>query len=365
MSQSEFCNIEIAGLATALPTHKVPTESYIQQVGEKVVKRLEKITGVKQVYRAIRKQTASDLGFAAAKCILREKNIKGEDIGAIINVTQTPDYLKPSTAFVLQKRLGLSNDCLAFDVNLGCTGYVYGLHIAASLLEKSAHKYALLIVGDVAKRVDYSKRKNPDHTYMMLFGDAVSATLLKKEDHTDCIKTDLHADGEGYRMIHLLGGARCVDASREISTWSDGVERSLFDPYMDGMGVFEFSTRVAPQAINDFLTRNDEKLDDYEKIYIHQANKLILDLIIRELNCDITKAPVCIEKYGNTNGASIPLAITDCLGDVHNSAKHKILLCSFGVGLSWGVISLSICPDNVYPLIYTDEYYSEGEFEPI
>ena len=128
--------------------------------------------------------------------------------------------------------------------------------------------------------------------------------------------------------------------------------------------MFEFSTRVAPQAISDFLTRNAETLDDYEKIYIHQANKLILDLIIRELNCDTTKVPVCIEKYGNTNGASIPLAITDCLGDVHSSVKQKILLCSFGVGLSWGVISLSISPDNVYPLIYTDEYYSEGEFEP-
>lgn len=364
MAEAHFKHARVAGIAGAVPSCIVHADDFLPQVGEKVVQRVKAVTGIREVRRSPRRQTASDLGFAAAERLLNEKGISREEIGAIVNVTEFPDYVAPSTAFVLHKRLRLSQSCIAFDVNLGCTGYVYGLHIACSLLQASQQKYVLLIVGDVPKNNDFSRREKPDHGYLMMFGDAGTATLLEKSDGGPGIRTELYADGTDFKLLYTLGGARCADASREVTRWSDGVDRSLYDSYMDGMGVFSFSTTVAPRLIKKFLQEQGETPEDYAGFYLHQANKMIVERVAKLAKLPLDKVPLSLTHYGNTNCGTVPVTIVDQLGNFDSAVPQRLFLCGFGVGLSWGVATMEVSPADVLPMLETDEFYAEGEVQP-
>lgn len=356
-----FQNIIIAGVAAAAPTTVVVNKDYEERLGKNVVDRVISVTGIEQYHKSARCQTASDLAYIAAEKLLTEKQIDRSEIGAIVDVTESPDYIAPSTAFVLHKRLKLPQACMAFDVNLGCTGYVYGIHIACSLLQTMTQKYVLLVVGDVMKRPDMSDRKNPDNSYLMMFGDAATVTLLAKTEQPSEIATDLYADGTDYKMLYTMGRCRCPDAPHDVTVWSDGTERSLYDPYMDGMGVFVFSTTYAPRLVRGFLKDRNESLEQYNEVYFHQANKMIVERIAKILKLDMDKVPLSLPRYGNTNCGSIPVTLVDNLGDNDSDKPRKVLLCGFGVGLSWGIVSLEICPSAVLPMIFSDDYYAEGE----
>lgn len=364
MAKAFFENIRVAGISGAVPSKVVRADDFISQVGEKVVQRVKTVTGIEEVRRSSRRQTASDLGFAAAERLLTEKGIKREEIGAVVNVTEFPDYVAPSTAFVLHKRLGLPQSCIAFDVNLGCTGYVYGLDIACSLLQASQQKYVLLIVGDVPKNNDFTGREKPDHGYLMMFGDAGTATLLEKSADGFGIRTELYADGTDFKLLYTLGGARCADATHEVTRWSDGIDRSLYDSYMDGMGVFSFSTTVAPKLIQRFLQERGETSADYDGFYLHQANKMIVERVAKLARLPLEKVPLSLTHYGNTNCGTVPVTIIDQLGDSTVIDSQRLFLCGFGVGLSWGVATMEVSPVDVLPMLETDEFYAEGEIEP-
>ncbi len=360
-----FRNMRIAGVAAAAPSAIVVNRDYEPLLGKSLVDRVISVTGIEQYHKSARCQTASDLAYVAAEKLLSEKNVDRSEIGAIIDVTESPDYIAPSTAFVLHKRLKLPQTCMAFDVNLGCTGYVYGIHIACSLLQAMTQKYVLLVVGDVMKRPEMANRRNPDHSYLMMFGDASTVTLIEKTETSETIETDLYADGTDFKMLYTMGRCRCPDAPHDVTVWSDGLERSLYDPYMDGMGVFVFSTTYAPKTVKDFLKKRGESLEQYDGFYFHQANKMIVDRIARCLKIDMEKVPLSLPRYGNTNCGSIPVTIVDHLGDMHSNIPQKLLLCGYGIGLSWGCVSLSLCPDAVLPMEFSDEYYAEGEIHPL
>ncbi len=365
MADSVFKNIRICGLAGAVPIQEKKIRNFTEKFGKENIEQYIQLTGVESLRISVRQQTASDLGYAAAKAVLEKFNIDRSQIGAVINVTQTPDYVQPSTAFVFLHRLNLSSDCIAFDVNLGCTGFVYGIHICASLLSNSQSRYALLITGDSEKLPDFLSRENPDTSNVLMHGDACTALLLEKTDNPDyTIRTDLHSDGSGYRTILRGGMCRSCDADRKLTRWSDGIDRSITDPYMDGMGVFSFSTRKAPEAVSSFMKSANETCDDYSTFYFHQANKMIIERIAKKLRIDMNKVPMSISQFGNTSSASIPLTMVTDLGEKQGAELQKVLLCGFGVGLSWGVVSLRIASDCVLPLIETDDYFSEGEIVP-
>ncbi len=359
-----FHNMKISGIAAAAPTSTIMNRDYETRLGKSVVDRVITVTGIEQYHKSARCQTASDLAYTAAEKLLTEKSIDRSEIGAIIDVTESPDYIAPSTAFVLHKRLKLPQTCMAFDVNLGCTGYVYGIHIACSLLQTMVQKYVLLVVGDVMKRPDMSERKNPDNSYLMMFGDASTVTLVEKTGGSEEIATDLYADGTDFKMLYTMGRCRCPDAPHDVTVWSDGTERSLYDPYMDGMGVFVFSTTYAPRLVRNFLKERNESLELYEEIYFHQANKMIVERIAKHLKLDMAKVPLSLPRYGNTNCGSIPVTLVDNLGDNDSDVPRKLLLCGFGVGLSWGIVSLELCPSVVLPMMFSDDYYAEGEIRP-
>ena len=361
MFETIFTDIKVAGLAAATPVSVCNLDEFIPMVGGKAVKRIKKATGIEQFRKSIKKQTASDLDVIAAERILVDKGIDRTQIGAVINITQTPDYKTPATAFVIHKRLNLPEHCIAFDVNLGCTGYVYGLFLAASILHSSSFKYVLLTVGDVPKRYDLQRRKHPDHTYLMMFGDAGTATLLEKTNSANKIITSLRADGNDFSMIHTIGGTRCLDVPHDIRIGEEGKEWSYYDSYMDGMGVFSFSTKVAPEILYEFMRDNNIKMSEVDGFYLHQANKTIIDIIARLSNLPSDKVHLSLDRYGNTSCGSIPVTIVDSLGNCNSNTDQHIMLCGFGIGLSWGVALVDVSPKDIYPMIYSDDYYQDGD----
>lgn len=340
-------NIGVECVACAVPTKKMTAEDYIPYYGERVVKRFVRTTGVENRYWVHEKQTAADLCFVAAEKIIEEKKIPREEIGALVFLTQTPDYKTPSTAFVLQHRLGLSQEAIVFDINIGCTAVIHGIHVLAGMLQNSDMKYALLLAGDALPK----RKITEDHTDSMMFGDAGAALLLKKSENR--IHYLLRTDGSGFQAIMNPAGER-FPLDMENPDWSK------FKYYLNGGQVFNFAVDTVPQSIKQFREYFSLSKDDIDYYIFHQANKFILKHIANELEIDFDKAPLSIDSYGNTNGASIMTTIVDMYSKGLFDTEKKVLISGFGIGLSWGVMDLTIDNSNVLPMIFTDDYYAEG-----
>lgn len=352
----KFNNIEITGIASAVPTQVVSVDSFIPSFGEDTVRKFKKMTGINEYRKTLDNQTASDLGYAAADKLLQEKNIDKDTIGALIFVSHSPDYRRPATACVLQKRLEISKECVVFDINLGCSAFVYGIQTICSLIQSSDIDRALLIVGETMSKMVYPK----DQSSAMLFGDAGSAILLEKKDGSGTIQGILRSDGNGYKaIIAPAGGFRNMNASSETIVWPDGNERTLYNTNMNGTDVFNFTISDVPKAVKDFLMHTNTSVDDYDCFALHQANNFIHKQISRKLKIPFEKMPISLDRYGNTSGPSIPLTLCDAYGNIDDQLINT-LMCGFGVGLSWGVLSAKINTNNILPIIETNEYFAEG-----
>jgi 3-oxoacyl-[acyl-carrier-protein] synthase-3 len=351
-----YSNIRLAGLATAVPSKIIQVDSFIPDFGEEAVSKFKTMTGVEEFHKTIEQQTASDLGFKAAEHLLNKKNINKDDIGALVFVSHSPDYRRPATACVLQKRLGIGKECVAFDINLGCSAFVYGINAICSLMQSSDIEKGLLIVAESLTKVAYPK----DRSAAMLFGDAGSAVLFEKDKHDCPISALLRSDGNGYRaIIAPAGGFRNMFTTREPMIWSDGNERTLYNTNMNGSDVFNFTISDVPKAMKDFLIKTNTSVEDYDCFALHQANKFIHKQISKKLKIPMEKMPLSIDRYGNTSGPSVALTLCDAFGEVEQK-QIRTFMCGFGVGLSWGVVSANINTDDIYPIIVSDEYYAAG-----
>lgn len=351
-------NITIAGIAAAVPKNKKTAKDFMQVFDEETVHKFMKNTGIRMVRQALPEQTAGDLGYEAASQLLERMQVSREQIGVVAFVTQSPDYRRPATACVLHKRLELSQECAAFDVGLGCSGFVYGHQIVEAFMMTSEMPYGLLILGETA-----SKLVNPkDKSIAMMFGDAGAAVLYKRENghaHT----TLLRSDGSRFQSIILpAGGFRDMYPPKKTHVCSDGIERSKYDIFMDGVAVFAFSISDIPVAIHDYLDKTGTDIKDYKKIILHQANQFIVKQIGKKFNVEKERLPMVLDRYGNVGGISIPLTLCDCYGAAEN-VKERILASGFGIGLSWGVTSFSVDSTHIYPVFETDNYYKEGKIE--
>ncbi len=349
--------IGIKGISCVVPKYKVDNTEYYEIFGQESVDSIIKMIGVRTTHRTIEEQTASDLCYVAANNLIHEKNIDCGEIGILVFVSQTPDYRLPATACVLHKRLGLGKQCMAFDVNLGCSGWVYGINIVGSLMLTSNISKALLLVGDTC-----IKTASPeDRSSVMLFGEAGSATLLVK-DESRKIRGELMTDGEGFKAIMVPSGAyRNRNGNPDRVKKSDGIIRSDFDGYMNGTDIFSFTITQVPKLIKSFAER-ERGLENYDALVLHQANLYIMQQIGRKTKMSMDKIPVSIDRYGNTSGASIPLTLCDAYGK-QSEKKLNLLMCAYGTGLSWGVIDAEINSDDILPIIQTDDYYTEGGLE--
>lgn len=338
---------KIVDLAAFLPTQVLSNDALAALYPEWPAARIHDKTGIRQRHVAAEGETASDLAFAAALALFARGAVSAGEIDFVILVTQAPDYVLPSSACLLQHRLGIPRGAGALDVNLGCSGFVYGLSLAKGLVETGAARRVLLLTADT-----YSKYIHPrDKSVRTLFGDAAVATLVAADEaapahaHESIGPFVFGTDGSGARdlIVEAGGFRRPGDAAsaRELTDASGNV-RSADHLYMNGADVFAFTLREVPQAIDALLDKSGLGRDDVGLYVLHQANRFMLDALRRKLGLDAARMPVCMEDVGNTVSSSIPLALIALREAGAIPTGARLMLVGFGVGYSWAATLITL-----------------------
>jgi 3-oxoacyl-[acyl-carrier-protein] synthase-3 len=283
-------------------------------------------------------ETALDLAFNAASKVLEgyDKN----KIGFVILCTQSPEYILPTTACILQSKLGLSKSVGAFDLNLGCSGYIYGLGISKSLIMANMSKSVLLVMSET-----YTKHINKlDFANRSIFGDAATATIIELDEDEHIHEFIFGTDGEGAcNLIIPNGGARNNYEEKPVLLDAlNGNKRTDNDLFMNGPEIFNFTITTIPKLIDDVLKKNNLEISDVDYFIFHQANKFMLDYLRKKLKVPTEKFYNNIMNTGNTVSSTIPIALKDCLENNIIESGDKVLLCGFGVGYSWGATVITI-----------------------
>ncbi len=355
---SNYDGIRIASIAASVPKTVIDVMSELDNPDPKYIKNFEKNTGIREKRKSEFDQTAGDFSFSAAKQIMDAGYYKPEEIGVLINLTQTPDYRTPSTALTIQSRLGLSMSCLVFDINLGCSGFVYGVSLAASILKTSTAQKALVTVGDTLARGRRHRKKVMSSNTGLLFGDASAAILLEKAEGNS-FSSALMSDGTRHKALSIPYGAwRHPEGPQSVPG--------------DDIAVFNFTIGEVPKLLEEYMAEARTSIGDYDALVLHQANMMILKNVAKRVGMPMEKVPVCLDRYGNTSGCSVPLAIADKYGEETEDKEISLLTSSFGVGLSWGVVGFKINVKDILPITvgrdtyedgYSDEYDDDGKLK--
>lgn len=310
------------------------TETTAFEAGE--VDKVVRMAGVRTRHLAAPTTCSSDLCVLAAQQVLRQLSWSPDSVDALIFVTQTPDYLLPSTACLAHQRLGLSDRCASFDVGLGCSGYPYGLWLAAMMLGNGSFKRVLLLHGETPTRFS----DNTDRAVALLFGDAGSATALEAGTTDPAARWwfSLHTDGTGWRDLIIEGGG-FRDRQPED-------RRKLFVA-MNGANVFNFTIKRVPPLVEETLQGAAIAAEAIDYFIFHQSNLFIMRHLARKLQIPESKLPLTIQQFGSVGGPSIPLTITQ--GKLVRPADRAIrmMLVGYGVGLSWGSALVDLGPDTI------------------
>lgn len=341
--------IKLSGLAVCVP-EQVESNFDYPFATQKEKDLFIKTTGIENRRIAPEGLSASDLCFEAAEKLLAEQHWKKDEIGVLIFISQTPDWIIPPTATRLQHRLGLTKSCISLDINLGCSGYVYGLSVASSLMKSTGALKSLLLVGDVSSSVTSKK----DKSTAPIFSDAGSATTLETIAVDNPMHFSLHNDGSGYDAILIPDGGmkgKFSPASLEYEKVSDGIERNKLQLIMNGVDVFNFSVREVVPDVKQLLEYSKIITADIDYFIFHQANKLMNESIRKKLDIELEKVPYSLKNFGNTSSATIPVTLITELSDKLRNENLSLLLSGFGVGLSWGSVVLRTDKLICLPLI--------------
>lgn len=325
----------IRAIATCVPPKVFHNSTDASGFSQQEVDSVVKMVGVKRRHLSDDSICSSDLCREAAKEVLSVLNWEPESIDALIMVTQSPDYFQPSTACVVQRDLGLSDACAAFDVGLGCSGYTYGLWLAGMMLQSPGFKRVLLLHGETPTRFC-----DPgDRSVGLLFGDAGSATAIEAEPGSANPPWwfSLHTDGTGYGdLIINAGGFRdrfCED-------------RKQHHLYMNGANIMNFTMKRVPPLISGTLSAAGITADDVDYFILHQSNRFIMRHLAKKCGVDPAKMPLTLEDFGNTGGPSVPLTITNGGLVAVPGRGWKLLMLAYGVGLSWASALVDL-PEDV------------------
>jgi 3-oxoacyl-[acyl-carrier-protein] synthase-3 len=293
---------------------------------------------------------ASDLCVAAAERLLTETGDKPADIGALVFVTQTPDFLLPGNSMLVQKRLGLSTSTILLDLNQGCAGYVYGMATLSGIMSSAGIKKGLLLVGDTLSRLISPQ----DKSTVPIFSDAGSATLLKYSPASSPLSFNLGSDGGGATAIYVRdGGARYPFGkdSLELQEIEPGISRTPANLAMQGVDVLQYVFRYVVPNILELLEMARWSISDPDFYIFHQANRLLNEGLVKKLGLNLEKAPESLMDFGNTCSATIPVTLNHRLHRTLSEGTYKLLLSGFGVGFSWGSALLQVdslvCPEIV------------------
>ena len=330
MAFLEFKNVRITGISAGVP-RKIINNLELQSLSKDYdAAAFVETTGVKE--RRVDNFTTSDLCLAASEQLIKDLNWDKSEIEAIIFVSQSTDYYLPATACILQDKLGLSKECYASDVVLGCSGWVYGLSSVVSLMSLGGVKKALLMAGDAKLQVE---------TNDPLFGYAGTVTALEYKEGDKGFKFHFGTDGSGFDAIIIPdGGSRnhVTPASFE----EEEIEGRMYNRLqvrMKGMDVFSFGISTAPKSVKKLADKFEFDYLSYDYFVFHQANMKMNNLIMKKLKLDTEKVPSCMYNFGNTSSASIPLTIVTQLKGKFENTPTKFICCGFGVGLSWGTVA--------------------------
>ncbi len=342
-------NIRIAGIAATVPKRIMSNLDY-DFVSEEERQKIVKITGVQEKRRADEGVTASDLCIKSAKKLMDDLGWQPEDVDVLVFVSQSRDYILPNTAHHIQAQLGLPKTCAAFDIPLGCSGYVYGLFAAANTMAAGGIKKGLFLAGETPHFV-VSERDKASHP---LFGDAGTATALESSQGAPTMYFNLQSDGSGLQSLYVPGGGTRLPLTEENSVEekiSEGIYRSAKHLVIDGVKVFEFTMREVPDNATALLNYAGKSTDDVDWFVMHQANLLMMETARKILRIPTDKTPYSIRNFGNTSSASIPLTIVTQISANVSSGKSNWLLSGFGTGLSWGSCYIETGPVYCPPLI--------------
>lgn len=341
MAFLKFEQVKITGIAGGVPSNIISNVTGISNSDNYDAQAFIETTGVAE-RRFSSVLTTSDLCYAAAERLIMELKWNKEEIDILVFVTQTPDYIEPATACIMQDRLGLSKECFAEDISLGCSGWVYGLSNVASLLSANGGKKALLMVGD-------GKRRNPEEDDP-LFGMAGVVTALEYDEKAEPMMFHFGTDGSGFDAIIIPdGGSRYPFSVKSFEYQEvEGHHWNRLQTWMKGMDVFSFGISTAPKSVKKLAEHFNFDYSSYDYLVLHQANMKMNDMIAKKLKFSKERVPSSMLHYGNTSSASIPLTIVTELKDAIKS-QTKLIGCGFGIGLSWGTVAFSIDNNIVIP----------------
>ena len=334
MAYLNYKGVGITALSAAVPMRVINNYEYTEFFPADEVKEVVDKIGVLERRFTDADTCSSDLCFAAAEKLIADNNIDRTEIDLLVFISQTPDYRMPATSIILQHRLGLPNSTIAFDINLGCSAFIYGMSVVYAMMERSGLRKALILDGETRSKV-YSPK---DRRTAFIFGDAGVAALVERDDKFGESTFSLNSDGSRENLIKIdAGGYRnpsSVETLKEKVVDEYGNIRSDEQAYMNGGDVFTFVNREVPRDIKNTLEYTQRDKDSFDFLVFHQANNFINTHVAKKLKLDMDKIPSTIEKFGNTSSVSVPLTIVSELKD-KMAGEKSLLLSAFGVGMTW------------------------------
>lgn len=359
MSNYCFNNVKIKGISSIVPPKEICIydEAKYYDNNIKKIDRMRKMVGFYKRRVVEEGVTPSDLAINAAENLIADMKIDKSTIDALVFVVQKPDYNAPATAFYIHNKLGLPETCPAFDVNQGCTGWVYGLWIASQMIESKTCKRVLLVAGDTPAFGIPAR----DRISAPVFGDGGAATLLEYSENCEKSFYTIETQSDGYEAIMVpASGQRCflnLSKKKDFDLFLDiikhpiktklGYKTHIFNAYMDGIAVFNYTMTVVPPNIKRLMEFANVKYDDIECLCLHQANKQIIQTVGNAAGFPEEKVPYyAFENYGNNTMASIPVTINSVLKEKAEKEKIKILCSAFGNGLTCSSCVLTL--DSIY-----------------
>lgn len=350
MARWTIQNVKMAGVAAAVPKNVVKTTDFDFFTPEEA-ETFNNTVGIKARHLGPDTMCASDMCQAAAERLLADLGWEKESIDVLIFESVTGDYKTPPTSCILQDRLGLTENCFCMDIPMGCCGCMYAITVGGNLLTTGNVKRALLLIGDTALRMGSMK----DKSRVPLFGDCGTAVALEYDPNATDIIVDFHTYGKGYEALMTPhGGFRhpATPESFEYEDFGNGIVRAPIHTLINGMNVFSFAISRPPKSIEAFMA--DYQIDwneDVDYYLIHQANKMIVDRIVKKLKLPTDKVPYNLEEFGNLGGASIPSLMVTRLRNQLMKEEKTLLMSSFGLGLSWGTMMMKTQPMVISELV--------------
>jgi 3-oxoacyl-[acyl-carrier-protein] synthase-3 len=346
MAFSSTPNFRVRGIATSVPPKRVSNSTDVPGMDPTELRKVVAMAGVEYRHVSDGTITATDLCRHSCHQLLAEIGWSAESVDALILITQTPDYFLPSSSCIVHRDLGFPASTAAFDVGLGCSGYPYGLWLGGMMLTSGLSR-VLVLHGETPSLFCHPD----DHSTFLLFGDAGSATALERGSDDDVAHFSLLSDGRGYADLIVRGrGFR--------EQYPEGARENFL--FMDGANIFAFSLKRVPSIINETLEQSGLKIEDIDRFILHQSNRFIMMHLAKKCSVDPEKMPIILDRYGNTGGPSVPLAITEGL-PATGRRKEKLFSIGYGVGLSWSSAVFDLEPDT--PLLHSVYPETQSEVE--